>query len=135
MKIHSLSGVFVAVVAVAVMAAPHGNDNHHRLGHPAEVKSAPEVSKNPWVRPQVTAVRMRREDESRTAMASMSSMVDGIVSRIIMTTMMSVAYAGATYAINATTNQLGVGHVFESGSHITGFIWRMSPIIDKVLGY
>ena len=128
MKIHYLSGVFVAVVAMVVVAAPRGNDNHHTRGHLAEVRSAPGVSKNPWLPPQVPSVRVKRRP--------MGDMVVHMVSRVVMTTFMVVAYAGAATAINASANAMGFHDVFEhSGSHITGFIWRISPIIDKVLGY
>ena len=125
MKVHTWSGVFVAVVAVAIVAAPHGNDNRH--GHPAEVRSAPGASRKPWVPPQVPAVRVRR--------TSMRAMMGQAVSRVVMTTLLTVAYAGAAKAINASANALGFHSVFTSGSHITGFIWRMSPTVDKILGY
>ena len=127
MKVHALSGVFVAVVAVAVMAAPHGNDNQHRLGHPAEVRSAAEVSNNPWVPPQVPAVRVKRN--------TVGAMMSQAVSRVVMTSLLTVAYAGAATAINASANALGLGSAFTDGAQITNFIWRMTPTVDKVLGY
>jgi len=95
------------------------------------VSAAPYISKdfsNESVRDAIKtspAVRVKR--------TTVGAKVGQFVGRVVLTTVIGVAYAGVGVAVNSTSHMLGIGSVYPSGGEIMTLLWRITPVVDKIM--
>jgi hypothetical protein len=94
--------------------------------------AAPQVSKDVSNQSLGDAIKTS-SPAFRVKRMAVGAKVGQFVGRLVVTTVLGVAYAGVGIAVNSTSQMLGIGSVYPNGGEIMNFLWRITPIVDQIL--